>query len=343
MMDRLFAHNARGLLIILVIFGHLLEQRLQVNDVAGATYIFLYAFHMPAIAFLSGSATRAHNGPAELGNTALKLLQPLIICQLLFLPLEMALADEGKNWFRYAVTPYWVLWYLLSLAAWRLLLPVFTGLRFPLIWASAVAIGAGLVSSIGYPMSLSRMLALFPFFLAGHLLLSNGNVTANSFTGQRLLAFGAMVAAASCALLLQASGFDERLLYHAKSYSAFGLDPYTGASVRLLAIVLAGGLIWSFLTLIPPSLPSFVTQAGKYSLFCYLSHALLLKAAEAGGVFDRWPEASMSWPYVAASLVFALGLAIALTSKPVRALQTYLYSPLQAAWSAWTAARNRAA
>ena len=42
-------------------------------------------------------------------------------------------------------------------------------------------------------------------------------------------------------------------------------------------------------------------------------------------------------------LVFALGLAIALTSKPARALQTYLYSPLQAAWSAWTAARNRAA
>jgi fucose 4-O-acetylase-like acetyltransferase len=105
-MDRLFAHNARGLLIILVIFGHLLEQRLQVNDAAGATYIFLHAFHMPAIAFLSGIATRPHNGPAELGNTALKLLQPLIICQLLFLPLEMALAHEGKNWFRYAVTPY---------------------------------------------------------------------------------------------------------------------------------------------------------------------------------------------------------------------------------------------
>lgn len=330
-MDKTSANNARGVLIILVIFGHLLEQRLDVNAAAGATYIFLYAFHMPAFAFLSGSASHARTGPVELRNTAIRLLQPLIICQLLFLPLEMILADEGKNWLHYAVTPYWVLWYLLSLAGWRLLLPAFVNLRHPLAWAIGLAIAAGFMSSIGYQLSLSRMLVLFPFFLAGHLMLASGTSLIKGDKRERIIAMLAMALAAVGAIALQANGFDEEFLYHAKGYGVLGLGAHVEALARVAALAVAAVLVWSFLVLMPRDLPAFVTRAGTYSLFCFLSHALLIKAAEAAGVFESWPGESMSWLFIVASMVFAAGLSLILTSRPLQAVQDRLYSPFRAA------------
>ena len=64
-------------------------------------------------------------------------------------------------------TPYWLLWYLLSLAGWRLLLPVFARLKRPLTFAVALAVAVGCASEVGYYLSLSRTLVFFPMFVLG--------------------------------------------------------------------------------------------------------------------------------------------------------------------------------
>lgn len=158
--------NARFGLIALVVFGHLLEPLLTRHPVLAASYDAIYAFHMPAFAFLSGAVSVAHLDRRLVRSVLFRLLLPYVAFQGLY-----ALAAQWQAWpddGPHGITvPYWLLWYLTSLACWRLLLPLFAKLRAPVWIAVAVALLAGCSNSIGYELSLSRTVVFFPAFLLG--------------------------------------------------------------------------------------------------------------------------------------------------------------------------------
>src|SRR5947209_20561515 len=64
-------------------------------------------------------------------------------------------------------TPPFHLWYLLSLFTWRMMLPYIQTLKYPFIITITCAFMVGFSQSISWPMSLSRTISLFPFFLLG--------------------------------------------------------------------------------------------------------------------------------------------------------------------------------
>lgn len=49
-----FFDNARFLLMVLVVFGHLLQPFTIQNQWYNKLYLFIYTFHMPAFIFISG-------------------------------------------------------------------------------------------------------------------------------------------------------------------------------------------------------------------------------------------------------------------------------------------------
>ena len=155
--------NLKGILIFLVVFGHLLE--LVGGPAAAWLYRLIYSFHMPAFVFCSGWFARF-----DAERFFRRLLYPYLVYQTLYLLFDR-LVLHGKAPLQYT-TPYWLLWYLFSMMLWTLLLPLIDGVknsRAALPGCLAAAMAAGFDPTIGYGMSLSRTLVLLPFFAAGHL------------------------------------------------------------------------------------------------------------------------------------------------------------------------------
>jgi len=311
--------NARLALITLVVFGHCLEPLRGVAAI-DALYRFLYLFHMPAFAFLSGAVARTEVDLKLLKRIAFQLLLPYLLFQGLY-----ALAARTPGWPDPGpvgiTTPYWLLWYLPSLAAWRLLLPLFMRLRHPLVLACLLALAAGWADDVGYRMSLSRTASFFPFFVIGHLYAPawrerlRGPLAA-ALALASLLALGWMAGAVP----------DPRWLYGSNGYAALGVDDAAGPLWRLLR--LGAGVVGSAAVLaLVPRRAFGATAAGGRSLQAYLAHGFLVKFAVAAGVFD-WLAAGE--PPLATALVLlpvAWVLVRLLASVPAARLLSPLTSP----------------
>lgn len=155
---------ARFILMVLVVAGHMFEQ--YGTGIFDWSYRFLYLFHMPAFAFLSGMVARnVVDGRAAhrlvFGIAAVYLLHQLL--------LQLLDAHLFGHRFVYNLDrPYWILWYLMSLLWWRLSLPMLLVFRWPVMVACVLAVLAGLAPYFGYTWSVSRTLVFLPFFVAGH-------------------------------------------------------------------------------------------------------------------------------------------------------------------------------
>ena len=68
--------NARFALIGLVLLGHAMEPLLARSPSLAALYRFIYLFHMPAFAFISGAVAHPRLDPPRLKAIAFRLLLP---------------------------------------------------------------------------------------------------------------------------------------------------------------------------------------------------------------------------------------------------------------------------
>ena len=97
--------NLKLFLIWLVIFGHLIEPDIGTSPGLYELYRLIYLFHMPLFVFLSGLFLRDSQGCIR----QLRRMLPIyLICQII------AVALGQTRWH----TPWWILWYLLSLCCW---------------------------------------------------------------------------------------------------------------------------------------------------------------------------------------------------------------------------------
>ena len=268
---------AKGALILLVLAGHLVwpvpwpHGPDGVMPPAGqaqmALYGWIYLFHMPMFAMVSGVLSRAGYSWGLVRSVAGRLLLPYVVFGAIQAATLLALGEAAR--------PLWGLyglWYLLSLAWWRLLLPAFVHLPRPMLWAVALAVGAGWLGWIGMPLSLSRTCTLFPFFLAGHLLRGERAHLPRLFTPAAAVAVLAL-----CAGLcwLAAPANVHVLLYGNQPYQVRDLSPWVGPLVRLgrLGLGFAAGL--AFLSLMPSG-RGVLGRLGERSLYVYILHAALL-------------------------------------------------------------------
>lgn len=288
--------NARFVLIVLVLFGHAIEPLLGRSPVLAWLYRFIYLFHMPAFALLSGAVARPSLDAASGRAIAFRLLLPYLVFQALY-----GLAARAPGWPDAGpagvATPYWLLWYLVSLAGWRLLLPLFARLRHPLLLAGALALAAGLADDVGYYLSLSRTLVLFPMFLIGWRHADRWRVLA----GQpvlRLASIGMLL------LLLGLAGsvrLDTQWLYGSQGYAALDAPALVGIGWRCLQLAAGIGGSLALLALVPRR-PTAMSRPGQHSLPAYLLHGLLVKGAVALGFYGLLRALMPSAPMLATVL-----------------------------------------
>ena len=323
-----FWDNARWASITLVVVGHGI-QRLTKSDYAFDLYLFIYAFHMPAFAIISGYFSKASPpGRRQMVKLVTDILIPYVILQAIW-SLVQYLA-EGKKGFNPA-EPHWTLWFLVALAIFRVALPYIVLLRWPLVWSIVFSIGVGYLSSVDSTFSLSRAISLLPFFLLGWQLrqwriVDRWRALRNRVWGFRAGAIAIFaiwaVVVITCVKPFRAFSLQNWFMYD-DSYSGLGESEWWSGFVRLGTIALATLLSFCFLALIPRRMTWF-TDFGKATMYVYLLHSFVLYPLRETGVL-KGSHSSAMW--LLSMVLACIAISIALSSPLVRTIFRPLIEP----------------
>lgn len=324
-----FWDNARFAVIVLVVAGHAMQRLIHGSDAAHALYLLVYAFHMPALAIVSGYFSKAGPpGKRQMARVLTGILLPYVIFETLWTVTKW-IVEGGAN--PNPTQPSWTLWFLLSLGAFRLVLPYLALLRWPLTVAAVISVGAGYLPNIDSTLSLSRTLGLLVFFTLGWWLHDREVVEQRRLLERRPWwavtgAVAAFVGAGTAAWLFVDRWREMDLrtwLFYADSYAAVGNAEWWAGGVRLVLILVALLLSAAFLTLVPRR-RTWWTHFGQYTMYVYLLHSFVLYPFRESGVLR---ELEPVWLWLPLICVASVPISMGLATRPVRAVFRPLVEP----------------
>lgn len=296
--------HARYFLLFLIATGHLMEPMRQSSDAAYLIYAFVYLFHVAALLGISGFFSKP-----DLTHRNIRSILQLIVVWVMWEALFAVVyhyAEDADFSTDTLVVPSWGLWFLLTLASLRVLLPIIARLKHPMLVSIGLALAAGLVPKIGTEFSVARTLFFLPFFVAGWLAKDRGWTTRDWFArptrALRAAAAGVFVVVAAALLavpnleqtwrvdrwalgrnsyqnLLEPGGpaMIDALRPHGVGENVFVTD-LTGVAIRLAVIAVGALMTLSLLILVPrrslggPRLARMMQR----TLYVYLLHILLI-------------------------------------------------------------------
>ena len=297
---------AKGILIALVVFGHVLEAMDPWRDDAVRAWLtFIYNFHMPAFAFLAGvTAPRGRSGDRTTN---------LLILLCLFQAISMALWLNLPPWRTFDLaSPFWTLWFLLALVWWQGLAGwIRRAPRSALAISVLAALAAGTCEFFDDTLALSRTLVFLPFFTAG------AAWGASLFDRARRMSLPHSWLLTSGALLISCTvvsfGVERHWLFGSHGYAELGVDFLEGIATRTLLTCVAATMTCVVIAWATRIDRGPLCTAGRYSLSVYLLHGplVMLLQPEIRGMFvgDQGPAA---WSLC---LLLTIGL-LALLSRP---------------------------
>ncbi len=269
--------NIKGLLIILVVFGHALEL-LRVNSLlSNYIYNFIYSFHMPVFIFLSGylaknvskgreNAFKQYFIPFLLFNSIWNFIQ-VITTSMISIPVDSPVAFSFLN-------PGWALWYILAMFIWKSLLPDLLKIKNIFRVVLVVGILSRLFSEFNVFLSLSRLLVFTPYFVGGFL-----------FSKESLERVRKSRLSISIILLLISLAFNYFFLFHTTYPTEFlwADRPFSFFSNSLLVSICLGialyivgfSFVIIFLRLMTKK-ETFLTKIGINSFPVYILHTYLV-------------------------------------------------------------------
>lgn len=301
--------NLRLIAIFCVVLGHLCETvHFYGSDFL---YIWIYSFHMPLFACISGFCFSY--GKGEKYKVLKNLIYPYLIFQTLWALFNINVMNDQSS-LQYT-TPVWVMWYLMSMSAWYFaahLLEVngaCAKIIFPVSILIALIVGYDI--TIGYFLSLSRTIVLFPFFYLGICIRKYiailGKIRVN--IKYRILSVCVLLA---CTVLIFVLRFDisSSWLYHSYDYIRSGSNVWYRSSILLVAAV----IILSLFCIVPDKNYGFLTRLGQNTMPIFLLHGFVIKIL---GLID-WSshvQARFLW-----CIIISLVIIFVFGSKPTTVL-----------------------
>lgn len=307
--------SIKGFLIILVILGHIIEMT-DNSLLSEKLYNFVYLFHMPLFIYISGYLTRRKDDFKAFLSGLASILIPYVIFQFIHVT---ALLLQGESLsLRHLVFPCWTLWYLLSLAYWKIGVQLFANIlhKAPFVILAISVIICLLCGGIphGRVLSIQRTFHFLPFFLLGY------------YTGRGLMPpiqFRKSVSIIIIGIVAVIVMFDF-LPYNAR-WLLYGSIGY--GSERIIAksylMLCSFAVTFSFLGLAKEN--RILASIGMYSLVYYMYHSLLIMYVLTPAIhyFD------LPHNCIAFSIIYTFGIlgfiAVARKFKPV----IFLANPLK--------------
>ena len=324
-----FWDNARFVCITLVVSGHAIQRLTAESDNALVVYLFIYAFHMPAFAMISGYFSKPGAPSAkQMRKVITDIVLPYVILETIWTLVQFLV--EGSVALN-PTEPSWTLWFLLALGIFRLILPYLALMKWPLLWAVVVSVGVGYLSNVDSTFSLSRAIGVLPFFVLGWKLKEWGLIDRWRFVE----APAALVRVGAVAVLLVWAAVlvtfidlwratDLRFWFFSDdSYQGLGEDQWWAGLVRLLLIALAVLLSACVFALVPRR-ENWMTAFGQATMYVYLLHSFVLYPIRESGVIGG-DNSSFTW--LIGLLLASVAITVALASPLVRRITRPIIEP----------------
>jgi fucose 4-O-acetylase-like acetyltransferase len=318
--------NARLIVMVLVVFGHLIES-IRGTAAVDDLYALVYAFHMPAFLLMSGVFASADRlSPKRLAGTA-QLLATWLVVEFAWVLLRTVNGDHPFP-STFLVMPKWGCWFLVSLFTMRVLLPYVALLPYPVVLSFLVALGVGLMASIGQEFSVSRTLTLLPFFLLGWAIKQRCLDRRSWFQAPsvplRLAAVVTFAAGAAAVLLITAMPhFSWELFTWRRGYAAMHYSPMRGVALRAATLAIAAAMTFALLLLVPRRTRWF-TRLGENTLYVYVLHIPIIQAFQTWHLDARIAQVPLS---AVVAFVIAVALTLVLSQPVVKRLTGWLLEP----------------
>lgn len=165
--------NIKAVMLFLVALGHILDVFINggKNAVEYNTMKYIYLFHMPVFAFVSGYFSKNVNRSRE--NAVKKVLIPYLFFQILYvivaaMMIHWKLVSFNSDVFNYSVIlPSSAFYYLLALFIWKLLAVDILKLRFPIAISFLLGILISLTKYSDFHCGYGAVFSLLLFFVLG--------------------------------------------------------------------------------------------------------------------------------------------------------------------------------
>jgi fucose 4-O-acetylase-like acetyltransferase len=321
--------NARFVCVTLVVVGHGIQRLTGDSDAALGVYLFIYAFHMPAFAIISGYFSKASPPSSrQMKKVLTDIVLPYAIMETIWSGVQFLV--EGSTSLN-PTTPHWTLWFLLALALFRLILPYLVLLRWPLLWCIAFSVGVGYLGNVDNTFSLARSIGILPFFFLGWQvrqwkLVDRWRLMDARAWWLRLVAIA--VFAAWAAVIFSLIGLWRSIdlkywFFYDDSYNGIGQDAWWAGLIRLGFILLAALLSAALFVLIPRR-KTWFTGLGQATMYIYLLHSFVLYPIRQSGILGD-EHSSLGW--LLGMIVVCIAVSFALASPLVRKLFRPLIEP----------------
>ncbi|UWG95799.1 acyltransferase family protein [Dehalobacter sp. DCM] len=274
--------NAKLLLIILVVLGHAIEP-LTGDPFLKAVYAFIYSFHMPLFIFISGYFSKNTSHEAYATKIISKLVIPYLIFETLYRLLDFFVTQKESIQLSY-LTPYWIMWFLLSLILWKVALPYIIKVRYALPITLILGILAGYSGEFGYYASLSRTAVFFPFFLGGYYFEKEW-LSKFFHLKYRLIGAGILISVLLTYIFLW-DNIPLQWFYGSTRYAAMGHPEWYAGIYRAGLYVLSTFLGLAVLLLVPHKQVPYISEMGKNTMYPYLIHGLIRIAIYNVGLYS---------------------------------------------------------
>ncbi|MEV7068038.1 acyltransferase family protein [Streptomyces collinus] len=331
-----FFDNAKYLAIVLVAIGHAWEPLRDGSRAAGALYMVVYAFHMPAFIVISGYFSRSFDAsPGRIRRLVTGLAVPYVVFETAY-TLFTRWTDQEPDRPVSLLDPLYLTWFLAALFIWRLTTPIWQRVRWPLPIALVIAMLATLSPSIGNDLDLQRTLQFLPYFVLG-LLLRPEHFQLVRRRAARFLAvpvFAGALAVAYWAVPRMSGAW----FYHRDSAEELAAPSWYGPVMTLATFGCSLVLVACFLAWVPGR-HTWFTALGAGTLYGYLLHGFVAQGSKFWGWYEpAWVHRPLGEILVT---VAAAVLVTALCTPPVRRVFRWVMEP-DMAWAFRRDAGDRA-
>ena len=275
--NRIYAIDTiKTLLIFLVVFGHCLEINLEGNN--KLIYCIIYIFHIPLFAFCSGYLFKF-----DRKKIIIKILLPYFLFQTIYTIFNCIYLQDKSIVLNYT-TPYWIMWYMMSLAFWGIFTIFFDTKNIKkeiiiVIFTFLIGIIVGLDNSVGYYLSLSRTIVFLPFFILGFYAKKWINVweIKDKIKAIKKIIIGIVLFIIMILIVYyiytQYKNWNVSWLYGSYPYDQINYS----FVIRILQYIFSI-LIIIFVFWIIPNRRNFLNYIGRNTLIIYLMHGFIIKS-----------------------------------------------------------------
>ncbi|MEV0121640.1 acyltransferase family protein [Streptomyces sp. NPDC050703] len=280
-----FFDNAKYLAIVLVAMAHAWEPLTDHSRTAEALYMTVYTFHMPAFILISGYFSRSFDMRADrLKRLVTGIAVPYVIFEVAY-TLFKRWADDDPGQPISLLDPWYLTWFLVALFVWRLTVPLWKIVRWPVPLALAIAMLAVISPDIGDDLDLQRVLQFMPFFVLG-LFMKPEHFQLVRRREVRVLSVPVFAAAVLLAYWA-APRMTSVWFYRRDSAQELGFPWWVGIMMTLALFGCSVVLTACFFAWVPRRRMWF-TVLGAGTLYGYLLHGFLAKGSRFWGWFEDY-------------------------------------------------------